>query len=96
LDDLRPTLALARKIARNTKPEKIMVILSKTGRSEKQIQLASMKIEESGFPLLEALWPQRDGYITEFDYGRAGSEAINPHLRRSALAVENALLAKIF
>ena len=96
MDDLRPTLALARKIGRKTNPEKIIIILSKTGRSERQISEARSQIENAGFSLLEATWPQRDGFQTEFDNGRAGSEASNPYLRQSADAIEKAMLGRLF
>jgi chromosome partitioning protein len=96
MDDLRPTLALARKIARNTNPDKVVLILSKTGRSERQIEDARTLIENAGFALLEAVWPQRDGFQAEFDSGRAGSEVSNPYLRQSAEAVEKAMLNHLF
>jgi len=96
MDDLRPTLALARKIARKTKQEKIVLILSKVGRSERQVEEARAQIENAGFTLLEPVWPQRDGFQVEFDSGRAGSEVSNPHLRQSAGAIEKAMLSHLF
>jgi len=94
-DDLRPTLALARRLAKKSDQGKIVLILSKTGRSEKQIDAARMLIEEAGFDVLKAVWPQRDGFQAEFDAGRAGSEAANPHLRAAAEAIESEMLARI-
>lgn len=96
MDDLRPTLALARKIARKTKPEKIVIILSKVGRSERQVEEARAQIANAGFSMLEPVWPQRDGFQAEFDSGRAGSEVSNPHLRQSAEAIEKAMLRHLF
>ena len=96
MDDLRPTLALARKIARKTKPEKIVIILSKVGRSERQVEEARAQIANAGFSILEPVWPQRDGFQAEFDSGRAGSEVSNPHLRQSAEAIEKAMLRHLF
>jgi len=96
LDDLRPTLALAGKIARKASPEKVVLILSKVGRSERQIVTARVQIENAGFSLLEAVWPQRDGFQAEFDIGRAGSEVRNPHLRQSAEAIEKEMLRHLF
>ena len=96
MDDLRPTLGLARKIARNTNPDKVVLILSKTGRSDRQIGEARTQIENAGFSLLEVVWPQRDGFQAEFDSGRAGSEVSNPHLRQSAEALEKAMLSRLF
>ena len=40
MDHLRPTLTLARRIARKTKPEKIVIMLSKVGRSGRQVKEA--------------------------------------------------------
>ena len=94
-DDLRPTLALARKLAKKGADGKIVLVLSKTGRSDRQIGDARTKIEDAGFPALDAVWPQRDGFQPEFDFGRAGSEATNPHLKQAAEAVENAMLARL-
>jgi len=96
MDDLRPTLGLARKISRKTTPEKIILILSKIGRSERQVEEARAKIESAGFSVLEPVWPQRDGLQAELDSGRAGSEVSNPHLRHSAEAIEKAMLGHLF
>jgi len=96
MDDLRPTLALARKIARKTEPEKVVLIRSKVGRSERQLETARALIESAGFSMLETVWPQRDGFQAEFDLGRAGSEVSNPHLRHIAEAIEKAMLGHLF
>lgn len=89
MDDLRPTLALARKLGRATRlSDKIHLILSRIGRSEKQLAEARVIIDEAGFPALSAIWPYRDGFVSEFDAGRAGSEATNPHLRAAAESIE--------
>jgi len=79
MDDLRPTLALARK-------------LSKTGRSERLLEQAEATIAEAGFDILNAVWPERDGFQADLDVGRAGSESSNPHLKQAAQDVERALL----
>jgi chromosome partitioning protein len=94
-DDLRPTLALARKLAKKGAADKIAIVLSKTGRSERQFEEATNQIEDAGFEALEAAWPQRDGFQGEFDAGRAGSEASNPHLRQSAELIEKAMLKRV-
>jgi chromosome partitioning protein len=93
-DDLRPTLALARKLARQGAEGRIVIVLSKVGRSEKQISKAIAAIEESGFELLAEHWPLRDGFQTELDAGRAGREAHNPYLREIAEKMENALMKR--
>jgi chromosome partitioning protein len=94
MDDLRPTLGLAKRLARlrNT-GEKIVLVLSKTGRSERLVDSALALIEESGFSCLSVYWPQRDGFQADLDAGRAGSESSNPHLKQAAAEIEAAMLA---
>jgi chromosome partitioning protein len=93
-DDLRPTLALARKLAKQGADGRIVIVLSKVGRSEKQLANAIAAIEESGFELLAEHWPMRDGFQSELDAGRAGREAHNPHLREMAERMEDALFKR--
>jgi chromosome partitioning protein len=93
-DDLRPTLALARKLAKNGAEGRVVVVLSKVGRSEVQLQKAIETIEESGFELLSEHWPQRDGFQADLDTGRAGRESRNPYLREAAEQMEKALFAR--
>ncbi len=96
MDDLRPTLALARALAkRRGGVAKIVLVLTMVGRSERQMEQARLVIEQAGFDLLEQTWPLRDGFQAEFDAGRAGSEASNPYLRDSARALEQAMLAQV-
>jgi chromosome partitioning protein len=93
-DDLRPTLALARKLAKHGAEGRIVIVLSKVGRSEKQLGHAVEAIEESGFELLAEYWPLRDGFQADLDAGRAGREAHNPYLREAAERMENALMKR--
>jgi chromosome partitioning protein len=93
-DDLRPTLALARKLAKHGAEGRIVIVLSKVGRSEKQLGNAVEAIEESGFELLAEHWPLRDGFQADLDAGRAGREAHNPYLREAAERMENALMKR--
>jgi chromosome partitioning protein len=90
-DDLRPTLTLARKLARRGAEGRLVMVLSKVGRSETQFTKAVEAIEDAGFELLSEHWPQRDGFQTDLDGGRAGREARNPHLREIAERMEEAL-----
>ncbi len=93
MDDLRPTLALARKLAKTRSVgNKIVIVLSKTGRSERLLEQAEAVIAEAGFDMLNAVWPERDGFQADLDVGRAGSESRNPHLKQAAQDVEHALL----
>ena len=90
-DDLRPTLALARKLARRGADGRLVVVLSKVGRSETQFVRAVEAVEEAGFELLAEPWPQRDGFQADLDAGRAGRESRNPYLRSIAMKMEDAL-----
>jgi chromosome partitioning protein len=93
-DDLRPTLALARKLAKRGAEGRLVLVLSKVGRSETQFGRAVETIEEAGFELLPEPWPQRDGFQSDLDSGRAGREARNPYLREIAERVEEALFSR--
>ena len=93
-DDLRPTLALARKLARHGAEGRLVLVLSKVGRSETQLAHAVAAIEESGFELLAEHWPLRDGFQTDLDAGRAGRESRNPYLREAAERMEAALFKR--
>jgi len=93
MDDLRPTLALARKLSKSRKISgKIILILSKVGRSERLLQTARDTIAEAGFEVLDNVWPERDGFQADLDIGKAGSEAHNPYLREAAAKIEADLL----
>jgi chromosome partitioning protein len=93
MDDLRPTLALARKLSKSRKISgKIVLILSKVGRSERLLQTARDIIAEAGFEVLDNVWPERDGFQADLDIGKAGSEAHNPYLREAAAMIEADLL----
>ena len=52
-------------------------------------------IETAGFELLPEHWPQRDGFQSDLDSGRAGREARNPYLREAAEKMEAALFARV-
>jgi chromosome partitioning protein len=94
MDDLRPTLALARRLAKTRSvSNKIVIVLSKTGRSERLLEQAEATISEAGFDMLNAVWPERDGFQADLDVGRAGSESSNPHLKQAAKEVEMAMMA---
>ena len=89
MDDLRPTLALARRLAKSSKVgSKVVLVLSKVGRSERLLENARIVIDEAGFDVLSNVWPERDGFQADLDMGRAGSESHNPHLREFAQRIE--------
>ncbi|MGO9134373.1 MAG: ParA family protein [Methylovirgula sp.] len=95
-DDLRPTLALAKKLVKQGADGKLTLILSKTGRSEKQIAAALQQIEDQGFPVLAANWGLRDGLQSEFDQGGVGLESRNHYLREIADQMGKALMERVF
>jgi len=93
MDDLRPTLALAKRLSKSRKiSNKIALILSKVGRSERLLQTARDTIAEAGFDVLDNVWPERDGFQADLDIGKAGSETNNPYLREAAALIEADLL----
>jgi chromosome partitioning protein len=93
MDDLRPTLALAKRLSKSRKiSNKIVLILSKVGRSERLLQTARDTIAEAGFDVLDNIWPERDGFQADLDIGKAGSETNNPYLREAAALIEADLL----
>jgi chromosome partitioning protein len=96
IDDLRPTLALAQRLAKHGADGKVMFILSKTGRSERQIAAALQRIEAQGFPILAATWGLRDGLQSEFDAGGVGLESGNQYLRGIAENVGRAMMGRVF
>jgi len=93
MDDLRPTLALARRLSKTRKiGNKIVLVLSKVGRSNRLLETAKETIAEAGFEVLDSIWPERDGFQADLDIGKAGSEAHNPYLREAAKSIETDLL----
>ncbi len=96
VDDLRPTLTLARKLAGQGADGKIALILSKTGKSERHIASALEQINGSGFPVLSVHWALRDGIQTELDHGGVGLESRNRFLREIAITCGNAMFERAF
>jgi len=88
MDDLRPRrLSKTRKIG-----NKIVLVLSKVGRSQRLLETAKETIAEAGFEVLDSIWPERDGFQADLDIGKAGSEAHNTYLREAAESIESDLL----
>ena len=93
-DDLRPTLSLAHRLAKRGAEGRIVMVLSKVGRSDSQAARAVETIAEAGFELLGEQWPLRDGFQGDLDVGRAGRETRYPQLREIAEKMENALFKR--
>jgi Tat protein secretion system quality control protein TatD with DNase activity len=49
-------------------------------------------IAEAGLDMLNAVWPERDGFQADLDAARAGSEPSNLHLKKASQDVEQAVL----
>ena len=97
MDDLRPTLGLARKLSKTRKVgNKIVMVLSKVGRSERLLEVAKETIADAGFDVLDSIWPERDGFQADLDIGKVGSESHNPFLREAAETIEADLLYLAF
>lgn len=93
MDDLHPTLGLAKRLSKSRKiGNKIVLILSKVGRSERLLEIAKQTIADAGFEVLDSIWPERDGFQADLDIGKAGSESHNPYLREAASAIEADML----
>ncbi len=95
-DDLRPTLALARRLSKHGADGKLIFIISKTGRSERQNADALRQIEDQGYPILETNWALRDGLQSEFDQGGVGLESRNRFLREISEQMGKALMERVF
>jgi chromosome partitioning protein len=95
-DDLRPTLVLARRLAKHGAGGKLTFVLSKTGRSERQTAAALKQIADEGYNVLAAHWALRDGLQSEFDIGGVGLESRNRHLREIAQQMGKALIERVF
>jgi chromosome partitioning protein len=97
MDDLRPSLALARKLSKSKKvSNKIVLVLSKVGKSERLLEIARLMVAEAGFETLEHVWPEKDGFQSDLDIGKAGSESSNPYLRTTATAIENEMISIVW
>lgn len=60
MDDFRPTIGLAKRLMRQKGAiNKVMLVLSKTVRSERQVEQALATIESSGFECLSAMVTKR-------------------------------------
>jgi chromosome partitioning protein len=95
-DDLRPTLALANRLAALGGSGKLTLVLARIGKSDRQIAQAISTIEAAGFDLLPTHWPFRDGIQSELDAGRVGLDARSAHLKKIATHLEHALFARAF
>lgn len=93
MDDLAPTAGLVRHLSKKgVKPKRIMTVLTRTGRSVKQIEDARDYLDLQGVRYLDEVFPYKDGYISVYAQGRVGREAPHPALRDAAKKVDGALM----
>jgi chromosome partitioning protein len=96
MDDVSPTLRVVESLRSAGVPSaRIAIVFCRTGGSKKQRQLARSILEMNRIAVLEAVLPQKDGFISLYATGRTGREARQQKLRSVALAVDEALLAFI-
>jgi chromosome partitioning protein len=96
LDDVSPTLRVVESL-RNAgiPPERVAIVFCRTGGSKRQEQQARSILEMNRIAVIDAVLPQKDGFISLYATGRTGREAGQPKLRSVALAMDEALLAFI-
>jgi chromosome partitioning protein len=95
-DDVAPTLRVIESLRNAGVPSaRVAIVFCRTGGSKKQEQQARSVLEMNRIPVLDAVLPQKDGFISLYATGRTGREAPQPKLRSVALAMDEALLAFI-
>jgi chromosome partitioning protein len=96
MDDVSPTLRVVESLRSAGVPSaRIAIVFCRTGGSKKQGQLARSILEMNRIAVLDAVLPQKDGFISLYATGRTGREAPQQKLRSVALALDEALLAFI-
>jgi chromosome partitioning protein len=95
-DDVAPTLRVIESLRNAGVPSaRVAIVFCRTGGSKKQEQQARSVLEMNRIAVLDAVLPQKDGFISLYATGRTGREAPQPKLRSVALAMDEALLAFI-
>ena len=96
LDDVSPTLRVVESLRNASIPsERVAVVFCRTGGSKRQEQQARSILEMNRIAVIDAVLPQKDGFISLYATGRTGREAGQPKLRSVALAMDEALLSFI-
>jgi chromosome partitioning protein len=94
-DDVAPTLRVIESLRNAGVPSaRVAIVFCRTGGSKKQEQARSV-LEMNRIAVLDAVLPQKDGFISLYSTGRTGREAPQSKLRALALAMDEALLAFI-
>ena len=71
---------------------RVAVVFCRTGVSARQAQHARSILEMNDILALDAVLPQRDGFVSLAATGRTGREAPSAALRAIAIAIDQALL----
>jgi chromosome partitioning protein len=83
MDDLEPSVMLARELANSLKSEKIVFALYKT-TSEAQERESRETLSDFGFEVLPGSVPVKTGYIDAFDRGFCATETKYDNLNQAA------------
>jgi chromosome partitioning protein len=93
LDDISPTLAVVEGLRKaGVSSSRIAIVFCRTGGSARQEQYARSIFEMNDIVALDAVLPQRDGFVSLSAIGRTCRESANGALRSIAVAVDQALL----
>jgi chromosome partitioning protein len=93
LDDISPTLTVIEALRGAGIPSsRVAVVFCRTGGSARQAQHARSILEMNDIVALDAVLPQRDGFVSLSATGRTGREAASAKLKSIATAVDQALL----
>ena len=93
LDDVSPTLKVVEWLRNAGIPaSRVAVVFCRTGGSERQQQNARSIMQMNQIATLDAVLPQKDGFVSLSATGRTGREAANASLRSIAVAMDQALL----
>lgn len=94
IDDLLPTLALAYKLQDEGVSGRVVFVLSKVGRSKRQIAATQELVRSGGFDVLDEVWPARESFQGDLDAGRVGSESKLEAARLIARGTAQGLLSR--
>ena len=93
LDDISPTLTVIEALRGAGIPSwRVAVVFCRTGGSARQAQHARSILAMNDIAALDAVLPQRDGFVSLSATGRTGREAPSAKLKSIAMAVDQALL----
>jgi chromosome partitioning protein len=93
LDDISPTLTVIEALRSAGIPSwRVAVVFCRTGGSARQAQHARSILAMNDITTLDAVLPQRDGFVSLSATGRTGREAPSARLRSIAMAVDDAML----